>query len=311
MGFSVELQNTSIVIPTYGREEVLVDTVTSLLKLDKRAGEIIVVDQTPEHRPETMAVLQRLQTGGSVRWIRLEVPSIPRAMNTGLLAASCPVVLFLDDDIIPDPELLAAHEAAWAEAGQEGAWCVAGQVLQPGEEPINPDTWRHSWFPFNSDRRQWIRDVMAGNLSVDRRKALAIGGFDENFVGAAYRFESEFAGRVLRAGGKILFEPRAGIRHLRAEQGGTRSTGSHITSASPLHGVGDYYFALRQGLCPATIVYMLRRPFREVRARYYLKHPWWIPVKFFAEIRSLLLAIRLHRQGPRYVQDGQGRTHYD
>jgi hypothetical protein len=65
--------------------------------------------------------------------------------------------------------------------------------------------------------------------------------------------------------------------------------------------VGDFYFALRQGLSLATLIYMARRPFREVCTRFHLKHPWWIPVKFLGEIRALLLAIRLRRQGPRYV----------
>jgi GT2 family glycosyltransferase len=144
-------------------------------------------------------------------------------------------------------------------------------------------------------------NVMAGNLSVRRDKALQIGGFDENFIGVAYRFETEFAHRIWAQGGKILFQPEASIHHLRAPSGGTRSHGNHLTSVSPLHGVGDFYFALRQGLSLATLIYMARRPFREVCTRFHLKHPWWIPVKFLGEIRALLLAIRLRRQGPRYV----------
>ena len=33
---------------------------------------------------------------------------------------------------------------------------------------------------------------MGGNFSVRRRFALTLGGFDEQFVGAAYRFEADF-----------------------------------------------------------------------------------------------------------------------
>src|SRR5437763_250619 len=80
--------------------------------------------------------------------------------------------------------------------------------------------------------------------TIDRPIALEIGAFDENFVGAAYRFESDFALRLVRAGGRIRFEPAASLRHLKLSAGGLRSYGDHRTSASPLHAAGDYYFAL-------------------------------------------------------------------
>jgi GT2 family glycosyltransferase len=297
---AVQPHRITVVIPTFGREEILIDTLNSLLLLDKRADEIIIVDQTPEHHPETMKVLQRLESEGTVRWLRLELPSIPHAMNTGLLAAAGPIVLFLDDDIIPHPGLIAGHMSAWATTGPQGTWCIAGQVLQPGEEPIPPEEWRHGWFPFHSNRRRWIGDVMAGNLSVDRQKALSIGGFDENFVGSAYRFESEFARRVMQAGGKILFEPGASIRHLRAERGGTRSYGRHLTTWKPHHSVGKYYFAFRGGFAAAAATLAIQ-PLRAVRTRYHLRHPWRIPATLVSELLGILWAARLYLNGPRFA----------
>ena len=68
-----------------------------------------------------------------------------------------------------------------------------------------------------------------------------------------------------------------------------------------MHGQGDYYFALRQGLCWATLAYIMRRPWREVRTRFHLRHPWFVPVKLLGEMRALLLALRLWRQGPRLL----------
>jgi len=148
---------------------------------------------------------------------------------------------------------------------------------------------------------------MAGNLSVKRDRALAVGGFDANFTPpVAYRFETEFARRLVAAGGRIRFEPRASIRHLRAARGGTRSQGGHLTSSSPVHGVGDYYYALRCGRGWERFWYVLRRPLREVRTRFHLLHPWYIPVKLVGEVRALALAVRLHRGGPRLLpQEGR------
>jgi GT2 family glycosyltransferase len=120
---------------------------------------------------------------------------------------------------------------------------------------------------------------MSGNMCLRREAALTLGGFDENFLPpVSYRFDSDFCKRLIRAGGKIRFEPSARIYHLRAARGGTRSVGCHLTSASPVHGVGDYYFAFRQGFNLATLGYVLRRPLREVRTRFHLRRPWWIPV---------------------------------
>lgn len=40
----IQAKDISIVIPTYCREEVLVNTVTALLEQEQPAGEIIIVD---------------------------------------------------------------------------------------------------------------------------------------------------------------------------------------------------------------------------------------------------------------------------
>jgi glycosyltransferase involved in cell wall biosynthesis len=99
----------SVAIPTYRRDQVLIDTVRDLLAFDPPPAEILVLDQTPEHAPDVATVLRDWDTAGQIRWLRLPEPSIPRAMNRGLLEARQEIVLFLDDDIIPGLGLVAAH----------------------------------------------------------------------------------------------------------------------------------------------------------------------------------------------------------
>ena len=297
----------SIVIPTFQRERILVETVRQLVALFKAQAEIIVVDQTERHERETTNFLRAHQENGVLRWLRLEQPSIPRAMNIGLQTASNETVLFLDDDIEPSPKLVAQHAAAHEEFPE--AWAVAGQVVQPGEEVTPRNRWTPGRgfradldFPFYSTERAWVLSVMAGNLSVKRDHALHVGGFDESFQGVAYRFETEFCRRLTRAGGKVLFEPSASLRHLRAGYGGTRSIGSHLKSASPLHGMGDYYFALRSGLSVAVVWHILRRPVREVLTRFHFRHPWVIPLKLLGEFRAFGKAVRAIARGPRLLR---------
>ena len=295
----------SVVIPTYGRERVLLDTVSAVLALEPRPGEVILVDQTPEHLPDTAAQLQAWALAGAIRLIQLEEPSIPRAMNQGLLRSTKPIVLFLDDDLVPDRDLISGHLAAH-QVARAGA--VVGMVLQPGEEPIDLPRSRGAAglmqdleFRFNSTQPASIANCMAGNLSVNREAALGAGGFDEAFRGTAHRFETEFVRRLRRRGWEVLFEPTARIRHLRAETGGTRRRGSHLQSARPDFGVGDYYFALREGTAREILQFFPRRLLREVRTRFHLTRPWWIPVKLIGEVRAMSWALRLHADGPKLL----------
>jgi len=289
----------TIVIPTYNRGAVLCETIKMLLRLDP--GEILVVDQTPEHPPEVEARLVGLELGGAIRVVRLSTPSITHAMNTALREAKNAHVLFLDDDIIPSANLVTAHRAALAEPG---VWAVVGQVLQPGEEPrhyaedeLRRGPIRDLEFRFNHDTPCDVQNVMAGNLSVDRARALQIGGFDENFVAVAYRFETDFALRLVAAGGRIRYEPAASIHHLKATGGGVRTWGDHRTSASPMHSAGDYYFARHHVI--AFWRYVSRRLVKNIATRYHLRRPWTIPSKILGEARGLRLALKLSRKGRR------------
>ncbi|MCA9029643.1 MAG: glycosyltransferase family 2 protein, partial [Planctomycetaceae bacterium] len=175
--------NLSIVIPTLGRESVLLDTVRALLELEDRADEILIIDQTSQHQPATESTLQQWHDAGDIRWIKRETPGIPQAMNAGLLAAQGELVLFLDDDIIPAPELVTGHRASH---GKQDVDAVVGQVIQPWQQPEeigHPHelSGLHTDFdfPFHSTISGPVQNVMAGNLSVVREKALSIGGFDE------------------------------------------------------------------------------------------------------------------------------------
>ena len=291
------MNGITIAIPTYNRGAILVETIERLLELEPKPDEIVIVDQTPAHPPEIAAKLETWSRGGQIRWERLENPSVPAAMNHALRVASQPVVLFLDDDLIPAPNLAGEHLRAHG----DGIWAVVGQVLQPGEEPghfeesrLHRGAIRDLEFPFRHDVPMDVENVMAGNLSVLRDRALSIGGFDERFLYAAYRFESDFARRVIAAGGRIRFEPRAQIRHLKLPTGGVRSHGDPRRTPAPTHSAGDYLFALEH--VPAFWRYAARRFRQNVFTRYTLAHPLAIPMKAIAEIRGLVLARRLARR---------------
>ncbi len=291
----------TVAIPTYNRSEILCATVERLLALDPAPDEILLVDQTLSHPPLIAARLASWEKAGTLRVIRQEQPSIPTAMNTALEESKHRYVLFLDDDIIPSEHLLEFHRSALRDAD---VWAVVGQVLQPGEEAeFFPDSMLHLGilpdleFRFSHAAPCDVQNVMAGNLAVDREKALAIGGFDENFIAVAYRFETDFALRLIGAGGRIRYEPAASIRHLKVPSGGVRAWGDHRSSVSPMHSVGDYYFARLH--VQEFWHYVGKRLVGNVATRYHLRHPWTIPTKLVGELRGMALSRRLLRRGRR------------
>ena len=282
------------VIPTFERHQTLVETIEHVLALQPPADEVVVMDQSPHHPPEVERRLGELAASRRIQWLRMPEPSIPRAMNLGLRTASTDLVLFLDDDVVPVRDLVARHVAGHAEAG---VVAVAGQVLQPGEEP---EPLAGARFAFRSSLPQHVEEVMGGNVSVRRTAALECGGFDENFVQVAYRFEADFCRRI-RALGSIAFEPTASIRHLRVGAGGVRSYGDHLRTARPAHAVGEYYYLLCADQRPGRWRAFFSRPWRAIATRHHLTHPWWVVPTLCAELAGMFWALALRARGPRLV----------
>lgn len=287
----------TIAIPTYQRGTILLETIDQLRQLVPASLEIIIVDQTTNHELEVERTLANLHTQHIIHWHRLPEPSITHAMNVALQLAKSEIVLFLDDDIIPDKNLVSAHLKAHKQAD-----LVAGQVLQPGEQPLPLQPGES--FRFNSTKTCEITEFIGCNFSVNREKALAIGGFDENFQGAAFLYEAEFSNRFTKHFGLILFEPKASLRHLRIQRGGTRAHGHHLRTIKPTHSVGAYYYLLK-AKPPHWWRKALWRPFRSVRTRHHLRHPWWIIPSLLAEVGGFLWALKLLATGPKYIETSE------
>lgn len=289
----------TIAIPTLNRGAVLVATVESLLT-DNQSVEILVVDQTEVHPKEVEVQLLAWSQSGAIRWRRLPAPSIPAAMNVALREASGEIVLFLDDDIVPGDGLVTRHVANYAEPN---VVAVVGQVIQPWQEPQDvprpkrrAGIWEDLDFPFNSTHRAVVRNCIACNFSVRRAAALACGAFDKNFIGAAYRFETEFCRRLSRHGGKVIFDPEASVRHLKLKSGGTRVFGDGVRGSRVEHSVGAYYFAFLESSGFERIHYMLRTLCSTTFSRFYATRPWLIPRHVFRQIASIKLARRLYHE---------------
>ncbi|MFO1486253.1 MAG: glycosyltransferase [Verrucomicrobiaceae bacterium] len=105
----METMAASAVIPTRHRPQVMARTLESLLGQERRPAELIVVDASQDD--ETQRVMEAFAgktTGGmAVTWMRAETAGAAAQRNQGVAAATQPVIWFLDDDILLEPDCTA------------------------------------------------------------------------------------------------------------------------------------------------------------------------------------------------------------
>jgi glycosyltransferase involved in cell wall biosynthesis len=243
-----------------------------------------------------------MAANGKIRWYKKQRPSQSEAMNAGAWLARGEILLFLDDDIIPSPQLLKAHRSAHILDNDLAA--TAGQVLQPWDKtPVDQVQDFDLNFNFAYSRACETGTLMSGNFSIQRETFFAIGGMDENFIGSNYRNDSEMGYRIVRkTGRKIRFVPEATLRHLLAE-GGNRAFGEKDSWGNIGGCIGDYYFALRALPWSRSCAHCFRRLFRAPVNRSTLHRPWLIPSLFLREIVAATVAvIRIFRHSENYMQ---------
>src|SRR6185503_8182811 len=113
----------SLVLPTLDRPQAIYNLLRHLEHQTVAPYEIVVVDQSaqPDERVAFHAV-----ANSRVRHYRIAERGLPNARNVGVGLATGDVVLFLDDDSIPDPDLIRFHAEAYADREVGG---VGGRVL--------------------------------------------------------------------------------------------------------------------------------------------------------------------------------------
>ncbi len=219
------LPDIAVAIPTYNREKELLDTIHGVLNQSHQNLELLVIDQTVSHSAEMAQKIASLKDP-RFRYFVADPPSLPAARNFALKNAKAPIVLFLDDDVVVDKDLVKYHLLAFREHPDVSA--VGGRVLQKGfpikKEVLHFDDYATSEGVFTATEASYTNAFPGGNCALKVTAAARVGGFDTRFPGNAFREESDMALKMTRAGMKIYYEPRAVLTHLAAHSGGTRTT---------------------------------------------------------------------------------------
>jgi hypothetical protein len=196
----------SVVVPTVGRPSLAV--LLNALAADppiRMGWELLLVDDrraasTPLAVPAALTPYTRILTGHAAG------PAAAR--NTGWRAARAPWIVFLDDDVRPEPAWWRRLPADLAVPADVGG--VQGQLAVPMPGHRRPTDWERTTGGLGNGL--WITADMAY-----RRAALAaVGGFDERFP-RAFREDSELAHRIRLGGWRLVRGERRVIHPVRPE----------------------------------------------------------------------------------------------
>jgi len=207
--------DVSVVIPTFNRRRQLERTLVGLAAqthLDHEVEVIVVSDGS---------------TDGTDEWLRSGATPLPvsacyqansgpaAARNHGVGVAQAPLVLFLDDDVVPTPDLISTHLRAHHDLDDD--LVVVGPMLTPDDVSLSP------WVQGEQDmlykqydamvRGDWAagpRQFYTANASLARRHIESAGGFDVSFRRAE---DVELAYRLADAGMRFTFAPKAVVWH--------------------------------------------------------------------------------------------------
>jgi len=205
----------SIVIPTYQRRDALALVLAALAQQTLPADdfEVLVVLDGPDAEVEQM--LRTLATPFVLRWFVQPRTGATAAMNLGMREARGEILVYLDDDEIPEPGMLAAH----LECHRDPKVVVIGGVNLHPKSPQLLVGEATDYSPRHFARCSQpgyvpdYRDLSSANFSVRKRHIVAAGGFDEAFQGYGGGHDRELAIRLTGQGLRLVFEPRAFAYH--------------------------------------------------------------------------------------------------
>ena len=195
----------SVTIASYNRRERLADVLRGLAAQTypmDRFELVLVIDGSTDGSAE---MARALELPYPIRVLEQENRGLAACRNRGGREAENPIVVWLDDDIVPDPGFLAAHAAAHARGSEEKLVLGHYPPADRSEDLLSTrlrDVWRDFFRRRSEPDHQWSYvDFADGNISAKPSLMAEAGGWDEDFAQQTVRRQDwEFAIRLLQQG---------------------------------------------------------------------------------------------------------------
>lgn len=260
-----------------------------------RDFEVIVVCDGED--VETGALAESTWNEFPVRWIfHGENRGLATARNTGASAAQGDLLLFLDDDVEPDANVLRAHDEAHAVAPHWPEAFVFGRLVESRETPFQsktdeflqrarerelaeamPDDGAPPYITAigtEAERSAWF----GLNCSIRRELFAKMGRFDGRMRSDE---ETEFGLRLYRAGVLPRYAPKAVVRHR-----GGKDQSAYYPRCWELSGELDVYRAQEKGERSAQVQQLCDFAGGRLVDQALAKASWGSPEKVLAVARA-------------------------
>jgi len=194
----------SVVVPAFNENSTIAMTVRSLVASDIPVEVIVVDDGSTDGTGDTVEALGL----PGVRVIRRPNGGKPSALNAGISAARCDIVVMMDGDTIFEPATVRHLVEPFVDP-QVGA--VAGNARVADRRSLIA-RWQHIEYVigFNLDRRvqdAWgVITTVPGAIGAFRRTALAgVGGVSDDTLAE----DTDLTIALGRAGWRVVYQPTA------------------------------------------------------------------------------------------------------
>lgn len=218
----------SVIIATHNRRPLLGETLDALVHQDwpRESYEVLVVDNaSTDGTSEMVASFAARNPLPAVRLLHEARPGKSHAVNQAAAAASGRILACTDDDVLPDVGWLRAIVEAMDETGSD---FLVGRIRPRWETP--PPAWMSprlygvlavpdngpDRFPIGAGLNEHAMPIGA-NMAVKADVVRRIGGWRADLGKLRDTLRSgedhEFYLRMLRAGMRGVYEPRASVAH--------------------------------------------------------------------------------------------------
>lgn len=198
----------SVIVPTFARPEILRLTLEGLCNQRdfNSLAEVVVVSDGADER--TASIVRSFSSRLPIHYLEQAKRNVSSARNLGVSSSRSPVLLFLDDDVVPGPDLIGEHAKFHNERTQNNL-VLLGYVTWHRDLPTNPFMrWYGEYgalfgYSLLGDNQQVsARYFYSCNISLKRKFLTSHGGFNEALTVLE---DNELGFRLARGGMRLFF----------------------------------------------------------------------------------------------------------
>jgi glycosyltransferase involved in cell wall biosynthesis len=201
---------TTVVIPAYNCEKTIPKSIQAVLNQKILPDEIIVVDDGSIDG--TKMAVQKFK---NVRYVHQENAGPATARNQGGFKACGEIILFTDSDCLPQRDWV--ERIVWHFSDPQTAVVCGSYGIANPESLLARCIHQEILYRHQKLMPQYPRAFGSYNFAIRKTVFTQLKGFDSSYPMASGE-DNDLSYRILNAGYKILFEPKALVDHFHTTQ---------------------------------------------------------------------------------------------